>query len=377
MKPIVSVSLSIGALALLTLGGCSTVSDYLPDRKVEYKKSRSIETLEVPPDLSVSLDDEMSVPDATPSGGAAVYSEYNREREQQAGIPNRGQMNILPTQDNIQIQRDGHRMWLVINAPAEQIWPKIREFWLESGFLLKKDDSRIGILETEWAENRADIPEDIIRRTVGKVLDFAWSASTRDKYRVRLERLGADRSEVYITHRGVEQVAKGEEYFIWQARPRDPELEAEMLKRMMVYLGISEERARSHLARGAGDQSAADAIGTELRDGQLEVREDFARTWQYVGLALDQAGFSLEDRNRSEGIYYIRYVPEELKDTGKDEGWFSSWFSSDKPQESKEYLLLLDDSGSLTRIRVLNADETPADPRVTENILKLIQERLK
>ncbi len=34
----------------------------------------------------------------------------------------------------------------------------------------------------------------------------------------------------------------------WQPRPADPDLEAEMLRRLMVRLGVAEERARTAVA---------------------------------------------------------------------------------------------------------------------------------
>lgn len=366
---------------VLSLTGCSTISEYLPDRRVEYKNSKSVSTLDVPPDLSVTLDDEMLVPDASPSAGSASYSTYTREREQVSPILRRAQTTILPKQEFVELQRNEQGMWLVVDAPVEQVWPKVREFWVENGFILKKDDSRIGILETEWAENRGDIPEDFIRKTLGKVMDFAWSASTRDKYRTRLERANG-RTEVYLTHRGAEQVARGEEYFIWQARPTDPELEAEMLKRLVVYLGVSEDRAKAQVEQVKQQENGLERA--KRVDDTLVIYEDFAQAWQRVGVELDRAGFSMEDRDRSEGTYYIRYIPEQIENEAKEEkGWLSSlkfWGSDSDIKESQELKLLLTRVGNNTRVTVENATPEAANelnPQLVEEVLNLLYEHLK
>ena len=69
------------------------------------------------------------------------------------------------------MERAGQERWLVVNRSPEQLWEPIREFWQESGFLINIDQASIGIIETDWAENRAKIPQDIIRRTLGRILD--------------------------------------------------------------------------------------------------------------------------------------------------------------------------------------------------------------
>lgn len=140
---------SVSLLMAFMLAACGSTEEItesiketvgLEDYSIEYKKSKQIDTLEVPPDLSSSrIEDTMVIP----GGGSASYSEY-RKSGQQSNSRKRG---VLPKQDDIRVERDGNKRWLIIQAPPEQVWPKLREFWLELGFLLKVENPQVGIME--------------------------------------------------------------------------------------------------------------------------------------------------------------------------------------------------------------------------------------
>lgn len=365
-------------LALFSLGACSAISNKLdevsPEKKAEYKKSQTLPALEVPPDLTKStIDDTMAVPDIDPKSSATLSS-YNEER---GGTQAARGENVLPQQSNIRFEREGDKRWLVMEGTPEVVWPKVREFFLQNGFLIKEEDPRIGILETDWLENRADIPKDPIRSVISKVFDSLYSAATRDKYRVRLER-GKDpnSTEIFLSHRGVEEVVQGNST-IWQNRPSDPELEIEMLNRMVVFFGVDEQKAKSLLAREKDvphAQFTRDAAGHSF----LTLDEDFSRGWRRTGIALDRVGFTVEDRDRSRGLYYVRYA-DPLKEE-KKEGYLSKlkfWGSSDKKTESVQYLVSVTGEGATTHVAVLNKDGAPETSETSNRILALLHEQLK
>ena len=365
-------------LLLITLSACSALSNKLdeiaPDQKAVYKKSTTLPSLEVPPDLTRStIDDTIAVPDIDPKGSATLSS-YNDGR---GGPQIARSENVLPQQNNIHFERDGDKRWLVMEGTPETIWPKVREFFLQNGFLLKEEDPRIGILETDWLENRADIPQDAIRSIISKVFDSLYSSATRDKYRVRLER-GKDtnNTELYLVHRGVEEVTQGTTT-IWQNRPSDPELEIEMLNRMVVFFGVDEQKAKSLLARGKDTpraQLTRDAEGHNF----LSLDEDFSRAWRRTGIALDRVGFTVEDRDRSRGLYYVRYA-DPLKEE-KKEGYLSKlkfWGKDDKKAESIQYLVSVTGETATTRVTVLNQDGVAENSDTSKRILTLLHEQLK
>ena len=252
------------------------------------------------------------------------------------------------------LERAGGQRWLVINQPAEKIWPLVREFWQESGFVIQIDKPEIGILETDWAENRAKIPQDFVRSTIGRVFDSAFSSGERDKFRTRLEN-GPNGTEIYISHRGLAEVQTGQfkDSTKWENRPTDPELEIEFLRRLMLKFGADQQRAKAVVsepavagAAAAGSPARADAAANErarlVADpvaGRVELVESFDRAWRRVGLALDRGGFTVEDRDRSQGVYFVRYIDPEVdvRNTSKP-GFFARMFSSDTDTGSSKQL---------------------------------------
>jgi outer membrane protein assembly factor BamC len=371
----------VSLIILLCLILPTACSRWLPeqgtfrDRRADYKSARSLPPLEVPPDLTTSsIDDLMAVPDVTPAG-TATYSAYSAER---TGSQTIRRERVLWEPQNIRVERDGEQRWLVVRADPEVIWPKAREFLLEQGFLLKVDNPTIGVLETDWLENRADIPQGFIRNLLGKIIDQVYSAGTRDRFRVRLERGEAPKTtEVYITHWGLEEVNQGET-FVWQPRPSEPALEAEMLNRLMVYLGVEERRAKTMLAEAPQSPDRAELVRTDTGDASLKILEGFSRAWRRMGIALDQVGFTVEDRNRQEGVYYVRYVdPYEGKE--KKPGFFSkiAFWKGDTQIERNQYRINLEPQGALTEVTIQQEDGQPAQSETAYRILSLLYEQLK
>lgn len=327
------------------LVSCSfSTEELIPDRRPDYRQSKVLDSLEVPPDLTNStIDDTLLVPELSPSGSANL-SDYAGERSS-GQVANHSE-TVLPDQPSVRMERDGQHRWLVSDQSPSVLWPRIKEFWIGNGLPLEKDDPRIGIMETRWLENRADIPDGPIRKLLSKVMDFAYSAPTRDKFRVRLEKAD-DGTDIHLTHYGVEEVqvggatARQSSEVIWQTRPPDPELEAEMLNRLMVYLGASERRAEQQLAQG-GTASAPVSQGPRAQltqvDGRqaLSINEGYSGAWRLVGLALDGSNFVVENQNRTQGLYEVEYREFQKEGSESGEGGFFSslafWKSNEPPR---------------------------------------------
>jgi outer membrane protein assembly factor BamC len=381
MKRVMSVGkAALLAVAAIWLAGCgdSGIGGVIKDRTADYKQSREAEPLEVPPDLSsIDSNGSMVVPEIN-RGGSATYSEYTGERKLASA---RAVQAVLPAPNDMRVERRGDKRWLVIVGEPSAIWPRVRDFWISNGFLLVMEDPSIGIMETDWAENRADIPDGPIRRLLGKIMEGAYSAATRDKFRVRLE-WGADpgTTEVFLTHRGVKEVANGDT-FVWEPRPSDPELEAEMLRRLMVFLGVEDERARTRLAKATERRQRSQLMRGSDGLASLDIKENFARAWRLTGLALDRVGFTVEDRDRSKGIYYVRYHDLLKDDEGQKKGFLSRlafWKKDDKEKKNSiEYQVALKGEGDHTRVVVLDKDGKRESSGTATRILTLIHEQLQ
>jgi outer membrane protein assembly factor BamC len=376
--------------ALTALTACSTNFDtLLPDRRPDYRQSKLSQTLEVPPDLTSStIDDTLVVPEINPAGSASL-SAYASERGGPQPQASKAEA-VLPPQPGITLQQDGSQRWLVVAAPPDQVWPKAREFWTSNGFALKRDDPTIGIMETDWVENRADIPQDGLRAILKKYLDILYSAPTRDRFRTRLERTADGKNtEVYLTHSGVEEVAVGgtsassTNTFIWQRRPSDPELEAEMLNRLTVYLGASEKRAEAQQAKaGTPPAGPRTRLVEQGGESQLIVNEDYSRAWRLVGLALDGSNYAVEEQNRGQGLYVVEYRdPEKENQKPGDEGWLSKlafWRSKpDAPPVGTRYRVRLAGQGSQTVVVVRDASDQPDSSAGARQVLQSLQQVIK
>ena len=376
-----SMRTSASLIALsLALAGCST--SLFESKRIDYKSAKQMpQTLEIPPDLTApTRDDRFAVPDVSPRG-VATYSAYNADRSGQPSAA--GASDVLATPDTMRIERAGSQRWLVVAGVPEQLWPEIKDFWLELGFILNVDSPEIGVMETDWAEDRAKIPQDFIRSTLGKVLDGMFSTPERDKFRTRLEQ-GKDAGtvEIYISHRGMMEIypTEAKDSTIWQPRPADPELEAEMLRRLMVRLGAEEARADAALTSVPTEERARITAGS---DGQvsLSMEEPFDRAWRRVGLALDRIGFTVEDRDRAQGLYFVRYVDPDADNKSPSKGFLSSlafWRSDEKPvQGGSEYRLHVQGQGEDSRVTVLTREGGADTSETAKRILGLLQNELR
>ena len=369
----------LAVVAGLALGACSSVE--IPTKKIDYKSTTKLPTLEIPPDLvRPGSDERFTVPDAVANKGTATYSDYNKDR---AGRQATSAQAVLPNVENVRIERAGTQRWLVVPGTPEKIWPTVKEFWQQTGFVVNVEQPEAGIMETDWNENRAKIPESGIRGLIGRAIDSLYSTSERDKYRTRIEN-GAQpgTTEIYVSHRGMEEVyiTEGQDQLRWQPRPPDPDLEAEMLRRMMVRFGVDGERAKSQVAAAKLEpQAKLNKGGAE--GSMLALNDQFDRAWRRVGLALDRVGFTVEDRDRSKGLYFVRYIdPDADIKTTEEKGWLSKlkFWSSSKPRQGKEqYRILVQGDGSTAEVRVLDKDGAREQSDTANRILTLLYDQLK
>lgn len=374
-------------LVLAGLTGCSSIGSMLESNKIDYKSASkaSVSSLEIPPDLTqLQHDNRYAIPDLN-NRGTATASGFNLQQNVQR--PAAAVAVVAPrAAAGMHIERDGKQRWLVIKQTPEVLWPQLKDFWQESGFLINLESPETGVMETDWAENRAKIPQDIIRSTLGKVLDSLYSTGERDKFRTRLERGADGTTEIYISHRGAEEVLTGsnKETTVWTPRPADPELEAEFLSRLMARFGVETERAKVIVASAVPEQARARIVKADGVEGTyVEVNENFDRAWRRVGLALDRVGFTVEDRDRSQGLYFVRYVDQDLEAANKpnaEKGFLSRLFSSspsDKAKKAKRYRVAVKGATTTSQISILDDKGFPEISLSTDKILSLLNEQLK
>jgi outer membrane protein assembly factor BamC len=376
--------------AMMALSACSgTTTNILPDRKVDYQKSRqAANDLEVPPDLSsAAIASGQYMPDA----GTPVVTTYSEFATERSGGKTTAQAGVLPENPTARIERDGQERWLVVEAPVDAVWTSVVDFWRENGILLMEQDPVAGVMRTTWIENRAEIPSDFLTNFLRKTLDSVYSTGTRDQFRVRLER-GAEpeTTELYLTHYRMEEKLVSQtgatdiDQQLWVPKGSDPELEAIMLQRILTYLGISEQQAEA--LAGADGAEAAQKRRSDLIVGQgaprLVVHDDFARSWRLVGIALDRVNFTVEDLDRSLGRYYVRYNDPSREQGTQNKSWLAKlnpWSKDAVDVESgTRFIVSLRAVGDeKTEAVVLTEQGVDAPAQTAQRILTLVHEQIR
>jgi outer membrane protein assembly factor BamC len=375
------------AVTLLTatvaaaLAGCSSIEGLFGGDKVDYRNTAAkSQPLDVPPDLTQLARDARYQPQGGVISASGARQPAAATSPEPAASVAAGAV-ALSSLDGMRIARDGQQRWLVTAQTPEQLWPQLKAFWEQRGLKLAAENAQTGVMETDWAENRAKIPNDPIRNTIGRLFSGLYDSGERDLYRTRVERT-ATGSEVYITHRGIEEVYTSErkESTIWRPRANDPQLEAELLSSLMLALANKGQPAVAATAVAAA--SAPDALGkariTEAPQiSSLVIEEPFDRAWRRVGLSLDRSGFTVEDRDRASGIYYVRYI--DPKNANKEEpNWWTKLFSDGtNPAAAVRYRIVLKNAGEKTNLSVQTATGAPDTGDNAKRIVGLLANSLK
>ena len=365
-------------------GGCSgTLEDVFPDRQPSYQSSRSVPPLEVPPDLTSStMRDSLQIPGVDPT-----YSQY---ADDEGSATTQTAPEVLPKIENARIERSGDQRWLVVAMKPDEIWPGLRDFWTAQGFALESEEPDIGVMETQWAARHEPLPAGAIKRALLRVGDALYGVDFRDRYRTRIER-GTDPGtvEIYISHQGAEQEVVGDKTNregigtrVWQPRPNDPGLEAEMLTRLMVFLGVDEQQASTTVAASARPDPRARLEREDGGDAVLVLDAGFSQAWRRTGLALDRAGFTVEDRDRSRGLFFLRYAAGDDDSRREDAGWLSAlkfWGNDDgAEQDEQEYIVrVIGETGDTSRVVIVDSEGARVEGPGATRILTVLQEQLR
>ena len=352
IKPIVV------ALALISMTACSGSKKEQP--KLDYQsQSHRLVKLEVPPDLNNP--DQGNLYQLPAGSGAVRASDFNKRRTQAVQQP--ANAEVLKSVKGVRLERDGNQRWLVVDGKSpREIWPLLKVFWQENGFDIKSEEPAIGQMETEWAENRAKIPQDSLRRLLDKVgLGGIYSTSERDKFIIRIEQGKSGSTDIFFAHKGMKEVYadKNKDTTTWQPAANDPNLEAAFLARFMQYMGVDQQQAENALT-----QSVAKRSGNELAriDGNtLLVSGDYGRNWRRTALALDRIGLNVLGQNIERHAFLVQQAPNESEAVStKKPGFFSRMFGKgkkvEKPAAYPEIIVFVEPVNGGSRIRLLNKD---------------------
>ena len=393
----------------LMLGGCTVVGDWFGSASTDYKgASKRTQPLEVPPDLTQLQRDSRYLP----QGGVVAASDLSKPGTPAAAAPAAVVASpevALAAAGNLHIERAGDRRWLSTSDAPEKVLPKVRDYWLANGFKLIVDEPKTGILETDWKQKTTRMPGGMITNFLNSIVDSLSDSGFRDRYRTRIERRADGGTEIYLTHFGAAEETTGKQTSTqdidvkWVARPADPGMEAEQLSRLMLALaGVDDTNLAVVKSADAQDASASGpsrnvpsailpATGTgangaaraRIVTGQpgatLQVDDNFDRSWRRIGLALDHGGFTVEDRDRAQGLYYVRFT--DAKEAAREEpGFFSkitSFFGANNASPVGKYRISIKAPADTATISVLNDQGQPDNSENAQRIVGLLLDELK
>lgn len=409
------------AAALLALGvsGCqpAALDDLMQGRKIDYRADANQRgrKLEHPPDL-ISDARENPVEEEEGADGVSL-SEYRVE-----DVPEFAEQGAVAPESRsarVALKGGGNLQWLESELPPEEAWGVARGFWTERmGFPLERDEPKLGFMETGWLDLRSrSLGAFGLAGLFDDLLNRVRDSGQRDKFRTRID--PADertRTRIYVAHRHVTEVYDNREGTRSgvQAMPSDPHLEAEMLRRMLLYFSGEDVEPEGEAAEGEavadadaadGGESAADALEGEgatvtvaagegeaeeapaelgedydLRGDSLLIKKPLREAFLLVRIGLDRGGFTLEDRDVSQASFYIRHTggPGSDKIFGASEqGFFNRLFVRADPvvREIKIQLTAEGSDASVVRAEAAD-DEGDLTGEQSEALLRLLAENL-
>jgi len=398
-----AVARLLAGVAILAIGGCSWLHFGEQDDAYDYRKAKTRqEPLEVPPDLTpLSKDDRYSVPGATtgaaakPAAAAAPAAGAVPEVAA-VGVAPAG-IVVAPTVAAAHIVRDGNQRWLAVDTSPEIAYATVRDVLVSQGYKIAIDEPAVGLLETEWSETRPKANEDAVRGLLQRVLGSFDSNGEQNKFRARIERTKNNTAEITISHRGLEEVftSSMKDTTKWQARPSDPELEAVLLQRIALrfapvqpqLVAVAPAASAAAVAPAAAPGAAAVPATTEQARAHkvnaggtttLQLEDDLEHSWRRVGIALDRAGFTIEDRSREHHQYTVRYLDPDYEAREKEKrGWWDRMFNSDAKVPEQEFQIVLQATSTVTAVDVRDKDGHIDNSSTAQHILDQLLEQLR
>jgi outer membrane protein assembly factor BamC len=357
-----AIKLTICLLACFSVSACSYLDS---KRKADYKNSHQLPPLDLPPDLTATADPGAS---STAPSQPATYSGFTGDK--QTGSTASGPV-VPPPVQGVSLERDGSTRWLLVQASPENLWPFMRQFvTINLGLAIERENPTTGVLETDWLDRQAKstaeatLPTEWLRRT-----------SMRDKFRLRLERGSKpNTTEIFVSHYGVSAITEGRDTR-WQPRAPEPDIESEVLRLLIAYLGKTDVQAKTIVAQAAAPLTDRARLVRRGDSYMLNLDDALDRAWRRLGLSLDRAGFTVEDRDRSKGVYYVRYLDPDKQQ--EKPGWFAKLFGADDKKSEERYQIQLQSAAAGSQVVVRTSDGTPEFGNTSERILSLLYEQLK
>jgi outer membrane protein assembly factor BamC len=345
------VKTTLAAVLMVWLAGCSLLPEsgsIIPwetesELAGDYETAIEADPMTVPQDLdSEAIQQAFPIPEVAVNLTIPVTGQAPRPAPLTAG----SQL------DAVRLQRLGNRSWAVVNVPPGQLWPQVRAFLVSSGIDVVGVDATGGLIDT------------------GFVLLEDRSLEARFRFRVD-SGVQRNTSELHVLQ---QNTAKDIDVGRWPENSDDADLEQTMLRNIAQFIANSAESAPvSMMAEKAMTGAGRIALEESVDGARLRLELPFNRAWAATEKGFADAGFRLDDKNRSTGLFYVTYLGPEGEDGA---GWFGWMFGSedDDPLIGKEFRIqLTTQTVSQVTINVLGAEGQSIGQLEQQGLLTLLQ----
>ena len=300
---------------------------YFPSTKDDFLKENVEEDIYLPENLELTfIENHYPVNDA---GESIVNS----------GVPKPRQIFATSGNSSVQLRRLGELMWIYVETLPSTSWPITKSYWNTSSFETLNADPLTGEIEINFDET------SVLRM---KIEHGIKEAST----------------EIFLA-----QINKSSNEII-----SNPDLIQSELSNLVNYFAESVDQfsGTSLAAQNLNDIKKAKIF---VEDGQtvIELDLNFDRAWSSVSKAMNASEIFTNDKNRSNGIFYVSYAEEE------DDGIFSFFNISGSSKTKKvnfndaQFEVKITEKNNKTYVRAYSKDGKIED---AEKLISKINESL-
>ena len=276
-------SLVLLAISATVLSGCASFrSDASPD-VVYDTRAEEARALQIPPDLTDISNAEQFVLPGT-SGGPVTRN------------------TLLPEFSKVRFERAGEQSWLAVDLPPEDIWPQLLAFARTNMFLIDKTEPAAGLIVTQWRPASAVAKGSLLKSLIGGDEEY-----TRVFF--RLERNNTGTRLFARSQAASEKVANapGSDTIPWPASSHDPEATSALLSRLLVYLGVQEQKVRGIIDADQARLVIDEALVVSAGSGrQLVIQRGFKPSFNAVLAALGQLDYVVTSSD--DGVGRIEFM---------------------------------------------------------------------
>jgi outer membrane protein assembly factor BamC len=273
----------------LILTGCGGFRSASSPDVIYDNNADSARELQIPPDLTdISNSEQFILPGTT--GGPVARN------------------TLLPEFASVRFERSGQQSWLVFDQVPEDIWPSLLGFARKEKYRIDKTEPVSGTIVTQWRAVSAVEKSGLLKSLIG-----GDEAYTRIAFRLERSSTGARLFARSQTASAVVATDPAASDASWPTSSHDPEATSAMLSRLLVFLGVDEQKSRG-LITDAQAKSVINGVEvqTNASGSQLVVHRGFQPSFKAVLTALTALDYPVSSSDDGVGRIEFKDAQESL-----------------------------------------------------------------